>query len=55
MGKIVGDELVPGWKNINVTNEKRISSIHELQLIYLQELMGKRVSHELVPLAGASM
>jgi hypothetical protein len=49
MGKIVSHELVPGGKSINVTNEKRIPSIHELQLIYLQDLMGKIVSHELVP------
>ncbi len=41
--------MVPGGKSINVTNENRIPSIHELQLIYLQDLMGKIVSHELVP------
>ncbi len=32
-----------------MTNENRIPSIRELQLIYLQDLMGKIVSHELVP------
>jgi hypothetical protein len=40
---------VPGGKSINVTNENRISSIRELQLIYFQDLMGKKVSLELVP------
>jgi hypothetical protein len=40
---------VPGGKSIIVTNENRIPCIRELQLIYLQDLMGKIVSHELVP------
>ncbi len=32
-----------------MTNENWIPSIRELQLIYLQDLMGKIFSHELVP------
>ncbi len=34
MGKIVRHKLVPGGKSISVTNENRIPSIRELQLIY---------------------
>jgi hypothetical protein len=40
---------VPDGKSITVTSGNRIPSIYELQLIYLQDLMGKIVRHKLVP------